>query len=319
MNPVLHVPASCISNAHLPMPLNKHPRRKAEYPDSPCRRPGYPYVALRDAKQDIPTSYIESSRRQWSPIHRGLCNRSHRVPSRMSLITGRRSAQSGSDRRRHGAGTESGLSLNETTLADRLRASGYTSIALGKWHSRELKNSSPRGIRRVLRDPQACTITSKMRTRTGDRSWTADSPAVDGSYGRAADAEFIQRRQKSGAPWFTDLAFNAVHTPMQAREDKLKQFSGIADEKRRTHAAMVGRCRGTGFGCCLERRGGRKYADLFLSDNGGPLPVMLDKRRAEHATERFQAGGMGGRRAGAVLHAMENAIRPGLLSWMVVS
>ena len=56
------------------------------------------------------------------------------------------------------------------------------------------------------------------------------------AFGREA-VQFIERHQAQ--PWFLYLAFNAVHTPMDATDDRLAKFSGITDKRRRSYAAMM--------------------------------------------------------------------------------
>jgi arylsulfatase A-like enzyme len=82
---------------------------------------------------------------------------------------------------------------------------------------------------------------------------------------------FVERHRAE--PWFLYVAFNAVHTPMQADDARLNKFAGIDDKTRRTYAAMM---------FALDEAVGRvrkKLADtgldqntfvVFLSDNGGP-------------------------------------------------
>jgi len=83
---------------------------------------------------------------------------------------------------------------------------------------------------------------------------------------------FIDRHQEK--PFFLYLAFNAVHTPLQAPESTLQKFAGIPNRPRRTYAAMTAKLdeavgnvlrklRDTG----LEER----TLVFFFSDNGGPI------------------------------------------------
>jgi arylsulfatase A-like enzyme len=70
------------------------------------------------------------------------------------------------------------------------------------------------------------------------------------------------------------LAFNAVHTPMDATDDRFGKFTSITDKRRRTYAAMM---------LALDENVGRarkKLAEtgqeentlvIFISDNGGPV------------------------------------------------
>ena len=86
---------------------------------------------------------------------------------------------------------------------------------------------------------------------------------------RAVD--FI-KRQKS-QPFFLYLAFNAVHTPMQATDKYLARFPHIADKQRRTYAAMLSAMDdGIGKTLAALRAEGLEENTLifFFNDNGGP-------------------------------------------------
>src|SRR5207248_4522210 len=80
---------------------------------------------------------------------------------------------------------------------------------------------------------------------------------------------FIDRHK--ARPFFLYLAFNAVHTPMHATDDRLKKLASIASSRRRTYAAMtvamddaVGAVLGKLSGAGLEKR----TLVWFFSDNG---------------------------------------------------
>ena len=73
--------------------------------------------------------------------------------------------------------------------------------------------------------------------------------------------------------WFLYLAFNAVHTPMDATEDRRARFATEKDEKRRTYDAMmlamdeaIGKVRKKLAETGLEQN----TLVTFISDNGGP-------------------------------------------------
>lgn len=87
--------------------------------------------------------------------------------------------------------------------------------------------------------------------------------------------DFIRRHHTQ--PFYLCLAYNAVHSPLQATERHLKKFAHIGDIQRRIFAAMLSH---------LDDSVGRVIAQLresgveentlvvFLSDNGGPTKEL---------------------------------------------
>lgn len=83
--------------------------------------------------------------------------------------------------------------------------------------------------------------------------------------------DFIDRHQDK--PFFLFLSYNAVHSPLQARDREMESFSHIEDVHRRIFAGMLSSL-DQGVGAVLEklRETDREEDTLvfFLSDNGGP-------------------------------------------------
>ena len=84
---------------------------------------------------------------------------------------------------------------------------------------------------------------------------------------------FIDRHKDRDRPFFLYLAFNAVHTPMHATDERLNRFASIADKTRRTYAAMT-TALDEGVGKVLAKLRAEKLEEntllVFFSDNGGP-------------------------------------------------
>ena len=83
--------------------------------------------------------------------------------------------------------------------------------------------------------------------------------------------DFIDRHQDK--PFFLLLAYNAVHSPLQATDAQMQRFAGIDDVHRRIFAGMLSQM-DEGIGQVLKKL---KQSELeqrtlviFLSDNGGP-------------------------------------------------
>lgn len=83
--------------------------------------------------------------------------------------------------------------------------------------------------------------------------------------------DFIERHRDE--PFFLYLAFNAVHSPMQAPDASVEAMEDIADIHRRIFAGMLARL-DAGVGAVLDklRKEGLEENTLviFFSDNGGP-------------------------------------------------
>lgn len=106
-----------------------------------------------------------------------------------------------------------------------------------------------------------------------------ESANLTEAFTREAES-FIERHRSQ--PFFLYLAYSAVHSPMQARNDYLRRFAKIEDIHRRIFAAMlaqlddgVGRVTAKLRACGLEER----TLIVFLSDNGGPTKELTSSNR----------------------------------------
>lgn len=92
-------------------------------------------------------------------------------------------------------------------------------------------------------------------------------------------AAFITRCG-SERPFFLHLAYNAVHSPMQADDAYLARFAHIEDIQRRIFAGMLSQL-DEGVGTVLaaiEKAGVRERTlVVFLSDNGGPVRELTSR------------------------------------------
>ena len=86
---------------------------------------------------------------------------------------------------------------------------------------------------------------------------------------------FIER--KKNQPFFLEVAFNAVHSPMQAKNEILEEFAGIEDIQRRIFAGML-TSMDRGIGKIVQKLKDSGLEDqtiiIFLSDNGGPTKEL---------------------------------------------
>lgn len=239
--------------------------------------------------KDIPTPHLDSLAKNGVRCSNGYVSAPQCSPTRAGLLTGRYQQRFGHESNMAVPG--SALSLKETTLADRLKAAGYATGLVGKWHlggDDDKYHPLNRGFQEFfgflgganpyLPDAKTGHVVRILRGKEPANEKTFLTEA----FGREATA-FIDRHQKE--PFFLYLAFNAPHGPLQAPEKNLKRFEAIKDEKRRTYAAMVSAL-DDAIGTVLTklRNAGLEEQTLlfFFSDNGGPTHVNGSSNHPYH-------------------------------------
>ena len=276
---------------------------------------------------DIPTPHLDALAAGGVRFTHGYVTAAFCAASRAALLTGRYQTRFGFEFNPIGAKNAApgiGLPVGEKTVADHLRATGYATALVGKWHLGGTAEFHPqrRGFdeffgflheghtyvphpwegvttwlrRRALPDGG----TGRWTSPDGRLVWTthmggnepdydADNPLLRSSqpvderanltdaFTREAN-DFITRHRTQ--PFFLYLAYNAVHSPIQAPEAYLAKFAHLPDLHRRLFAAMLAH---------LDDNVGRVLAHLratglaentlvvFLSDNGGPTKELTSR------------------------------------------
>ena len=166
------------------------------------------------------------------------------------------------------------MPTSETTIADRLKAAGYKTGLVGKWHLGTADQYHPqrRGFDEFFGFlggahsyfPGEGAPILRGSTAVEEKEYLTDA------FAREA-VDFIDRHREE--PFFLYLSFNAVHTPMHADAERLEQFASIEDKQRRTYAAMMS-AMDDAIGKVVDklRDAGLEDSTLvfFISDNGGP-------------------------------------------------
>ena len=228
--------------------------------------------------RDIPTPNIDRIAANGIKFTNAYVSGTYCSPTRAGLMTGRYQTRFGHEF--NSGGPNFGLPLTEKTMADRLKALGYATAAIGKWHLGEemkfrptrrgfdefygtLQNTSFYNARRFVDS----RVSEEATERVQEDFYTTDV------YGKRA-VDWLERVKDK--PWFLYLPFNAQHAPLQAPPEYLAKFKHITDDSRRTFAAMM---------ACLDDAVGRVMAKVrelgqeentlvvFFSDNGGPTSV----------------------------------------------
>ena len=239
---------------------------------------GYGDIGVHGSR-DIPTPNIDALAKAGVRFTDAYVTGPHCSPTRAGLLTGRYQQRFGHEVNMGAdAGPNGGLPASETTMADRLKTAGYRTALFGKWHLGSAEHLHPmsRGFDEFY------------GFLGGDHSYFESSanganPLYDGrkpveATGYLTDvltdrAVAFIRREK-GRPFFLYLAYNAVHTPMHAPEKYLARFKDIADDQRRSYAAMMAAMDdgiGRTLGALHSEGLDENTLVFFFSDNGGPI------------------------------------------------
>lgn len=232
---------------------------------------GYADVGFHGCK-DIPTPHLDSLSSTGVRFPQGYVSGVYCSPTRAGLLTGKYQQRFGHEF--NPGGREQGLPLSETTLADRLKKAGYATGLVGKWHLGALDKYHPqeRGFDDFFGflGGAHTYFAASSKTILRGKQPVAEAEYLTDAFGREAVA-FIEKNR--ARPFFLYLAFNAVHTPMNADEARLKKFAHIGDKTRRSYAAMLSALDDQ-VGRVMEkiRSAGLEENTLFFffSDNGGP-------------------------------------------------
>lgn len=264
---------------------------------------GWSDLGVQGVRRDIRTPNLDRMAREGVRCTAGYVTAPQCVPSRAGLISGRYQQRFGVNQNGHGP-----LPLEEKTLAERLKAAGYATGHVGKWHleaTREdsawlqknlpdfkpTKNGKPVGVPREkvaaflpgsrgfddFFHGYSGTVHANFNLR-GETLKKEGETVQTGLYRLDAQTEaalaFIRRRQEQ--PFFLYLAYFAPHTPLEAPEKYLSRFPGPMPERRRLALAMISAI-DDGVGRILDTLAELKLDErtliFFTGDNGAPLKI----------------------------------------------
>tara|TARA_R110002049_G_scaffold307720_2_gene509204 strand:- start:31125 stop:32534 length:1410 start_codon:yes stop_codon:yes gene_type:complete len=241
-------------------------------------------------------------------------------PTRAGLLTGRYPDRVGIRSTGITPWRDYGLDTAEVTLPEILKEAGYKNRAIiGKWH---LGHSRPeylplkRGFTHFYGHYNGA-LDYFTHEREGELDWHNDH---ESSYDKGYTTDLLAdeavkciKTYNGKNPFFLYVAFNAPHTPLQAKEEDLLLYGfdknkplyakgkGHGNTHRQTYSAMV-TCMDRGIGRILKTLDKLDIADntlvLFQSDNGaGP-------------------GGSSGKLQGRKYQEWEGGVRaPAVIKW----
>lgn len=198
-------------------------------------------------------------------------------PSRAGILTGRYQQRCGYE---CNLGDTLGLGLQETTIGDIFQKNGYATACIGKWHQGDTPEYHPNrrgfdhfygfiaGGRSYFYNPQK----EDKPGNTHNLQFNGRQVKFDGYMtdilGKAA-SDYIKEQNKKQKPFMLYVAFNAVHTPMEAVQEDLNRFNGHPRQKLAAMTWAVDRAIGGIVHALKETDEFKNTLIFFLSDNGG--------------------------------------------------
>ena len=251
---------------------------------------GYADAGFQNLSQDVETPNLDRLAGEGAIFTAGYVTAPVSGPSRAGMMTGRYQQRFGyhdnigpfvSEE-----GMVQGLPLDLNTMANYFKDAGYRTGMVGKWHDGDPKEYwphnrgfedffgfnngaanyfvGPRNIKKYVNKPFAAIYRNDELVPNFDEYLTD-------RFGTEA-VNYIENRKDE--PFFLFVPFNAIHGPLQAKEEDLNRFKHIEDVKRRTSVAM-GYNMDLNIGRILDKLEEHELMEdtiiFFLSDNGGKI------------------------------------------------
>ncbi|QDU29019.1 Arylsulfatase [Anatilimnocola aggregata] len=246
---------------------------------------GYSDIGVHGGKA-VPTPNIDALAASGVRCTSGYVSSPYCSPSRAGFLTGRYQTRFGHEFNPHvGEEAKLGLPLDQRTIADHLRAVGYATSLIGKWHQGFDHAHHPQsrgfddyfgflvGGHNFLLHKDAKPVFGSAHSHDliyrGREVQKLDGYTTDLFTDEALG--FMDRQAEK--PWFLYLAYNAVHTPLEiVDKHKSRIPADVTDPARRGYLSLllglddaIGR-----ITAHLEKTGRSKDTLVFFfSDNGG--------------------------------------------------
>jgi arylsulfatase A-like enzyme len=246
---------------------------------------GYADVGVQGCR-DIPTPHLDSIARNGVRFTDGYATHPVCSPSRAGLMSGSYQHRFGFE---HNSGPERfadpnfGLPRSVPTLAEKLKAAGYATGMVGKWHIGFQPGLRPHergfdfhfGFLSGAHTYLPGKADNDPLLRNGEPVRDEKDYLTD-AFAREAVAFLDRSRDR---PFFLYVAFNAVHSPMEATAAYSNRFPGLTGT-RRTYAGMLSALDdavGRVLGKVRELGQAENTLVFFYSDNGGPTPQTTSR------------------------------------------
>ena len=215
------------------------------------------------------------------------------TPTRSQLFSGRYQIHTGLQHGIIWPSQANALPKNETTIASKLKQSGYSTHMVGKWHIGFYKQEfipTRRGFDSFFgyltggedyyTHKNSFGFPSKEFVHLNGFDLRRNEEVATDAAGKYStflftdEAVEIIETHEPDTPLFLFVAYQAVHSPLEVPEQYTAQYKDIKNSARRTYAGMVS-CMDEGIGNitrALQNRGLWEDTVLFFStDNGGQV------------------------------------------------
>ncbi len=213
-------------------------------------------------------------------------------PSRAGLMTGRSGSRFGYEHNLYEPESIlpgfAGVPLDEPLISDRLKALGYRTGIIGKWHlgsSVPAHHPNERGFDFFFGmlgggHHYFPTVKNNSLLFNHEKPKEIRTPYLTDWFTLEA-IDFIKGVGKAATdhpekPWFLYLSYNTPHSPMQAKKEDIEAFSHIHNKTRRIYCAMQ-HCMDQNIGKVIATLKEQKQFEntliVFISDNGGSVEV----------------------------------------------
>jgi arylsulfatase A-like enzyme len=243
---------------------------------------GWGELGCQGFTKEIPTPNIDSLAINGVRMTSGYVSGPYCSPTRAGFMTGRYQQRFGHEFNpgpAESAVKNFGLPLSEKTIANYFKEAQYATGWIGKSHLGYQGEFHPlkRGFDRFYGFLGGAHDYFDATNDAANLILDGNEPVKEVVYTTDMFAQqtnnFIE--QNKNRPWFCYLAFNAVHSPLQAPDKVLQRFSGISDPKRQKYAAMqssMDDAVGSVLSKLRELQLEENTLIFFFSDNGGPTP-----------------------------------------------
>ncbi len=177
---------------------------------------------------------------------------------------------------------EMGLPLEQKTMGDYLKLADYKTALFGKWHQGNADEFHP--LKRGFDEFYGFRGGARSYFEFNDQNPNyRPEDFLERGFGNFQESKkyltdaladetiyFIERNREN--QFFALLAFNAVHTPMQAEEKDLKEFPNLTGQRKQLAAMTLSMDRAIGrvLDKLEELNLTQNTLIIFTNDNGGP-------------------------------------------------